>query len=283
MSRWRLLKHTLVYFPVQNGYALQYGLPIGVILHNQVSYKTKLTLDRVLWQTQTHFFLRQTSFFFFFKCYVFQIHAFERTKEARIVRRAVEHQRPNTADTAQVQYCNVQPSRETPPSLHTQARTLLFIFAALPSLARFSPFPLSPPPAAAGGMPIYTFRGVDVDFPFDAYDCQITYMDRVLESLQQVTNPPPRPAPKPSALNPCGHKISLDSYGSAPRCTGGWTYRGRTRFWRARRGRGRRSACCARPWRGAAPLASSCRADAAAAALGASCRLTEASPPVASS
>jgi hypothetical protein len=90
-------------------------------------------------------------------------------------------------------------------------------------------------------------------------------------------------APKPSALNPCVHNFSLDSYGSAPRCTGGWTYRGRTRFWRARRGRGRRSACCARPWRGAAPLASSCRADAAAAALRASCRLTEASPPVASS
>jgi hypothetical protein len=148
--------------------------------------------------TDSFFFCVRRLFFFFFKCYVFQIHAFERTKEARIVRRAVEHQRPNTADTAQVQYCNVQPSRETPPSLHTQARTLLFIFAALPSLARFSPFPLAPPPAAAGGMPIYTFRGVDVDFPFDAYDCQITYMDRVLESLQQVTNPPPRPAPPPN-------------------------------------------------------------------------------------
>ncbi|GJM94023.1 hypothetical protein PR202_ga10634 [Eleusine coracana subsp. coracana] len=37
-------------------------------------------------------------------------------------------------------------------------------------------------------MPIYTIRGVDVDFPFDAYDCQITYMDRVLESLQQGKN-----------------------------------------------------------------------------------------------
>jgi hypothetical protein len=38
-------------------------------------------------------------------------------------------------------------------------------------------------------MPVYRIRGVDVDFPFDAYDCQITYMDRVLQSLQQVPNP----------------------------------------------------------------------------------------------
>ncbi|KAL5229048.1 hypothetical protein ABZP36_017313 [Zizania latifolia] len=37
-------------------------------------------------------------------------------------------------------------------------------------------------------MPVYSIRGVDVDFPFDAYDCQITYMDRVLESLQQGKN-----------------------------------------------------------------------------------------------
>ncbi|CAO2190879.1 unnamed protein product [Urochloa humidicola] len=37
-------------------------------------------------------------------------------------------------------------------------------------------------------MPVYTIRGVAVDFPFDAYDCQITYMDRVIESLQQGKN-----------------------------------------------------------------------------------------------
>ncbi|KAM0928809.1 hypothetical protein ACQ4PT_002001 [Festuca glaucescens] len=37
-------------------------------------------------------------------------------------------------------------------------------------------------------MPVYRIRGVDVDFPFDAYDCQITYMDRVLQSLQQGNN-----------------------------------------------------------------------------------------------
>ena len=61
---------------------------------------------------------------------------------------------------------------------------------------KLSPIPApTPPPAAAsaaggGEMPVYSIRGVDVDFPFDAYDCQITYMDRVIESLQQVTNPP---------------------------------------------------------------------------------------------
>ncbi|KAF7029696.1 hypothetical protein CFC21_041381 [Triticum aestivum] len=37
-------------------------------------------------------------------------------------------------------------------------------------------------------MPVYRIRGVDVDFPYDAYDCQITYMDRVLQSLQQGNN-----------------------------------------------------------------------------------------------
>ncbi|CAA7025798.1 unnamed protein product [Microthlaspi erraticum] len=33
-------------------------------------------------------------------------------------------------------------------------------------------------------MPIYSIRGIDVDFPFEAYPSQITYMDRVIESLQ---------------------------------------------------------------------------------------------------
>ncbi|CAM0881561.1 unnamed protein product [Alopecurus aequalis] len=37
-------------------------------------------------------------------------------------------------------------------------------------------------------MPVYRIRGIDVDFPFDAYDCQITYMDRVLQSLQEGNN-----------------------------------------------------------------------------------------------
>ncbi|ESQ26992.1 hypothetical protein EUTSA_v10018072mg [Eutrema salsugineum] len=33
-------------------------------------------------------------------------------------------------------------------------------------------------------MPIYSIRGIDVDFPFEAYPSQIIYMDRVIESLQ---------------------------------------------------------------------------------------------------
>ncbi|XP_056847234.1 regulator of telomere elongation helicase 1 homolog isoform X2 [Raphanus sativus] len=33
-------------------------------------------------------------------------------------------------------------------------------------------------------MPVYSIRGINVDFPFEAYPSQITYMDRVIESLQ---------------------------------------------------------------------------------------------------
>jgi regulator of telomere elongation helicase 1 len=37
-------------------------------------------------------------------------------------------------------------------------------------------------------MTIYTLRGVDVDFPYDeAYQCQLTYMEKVIEALQEVT------------------------------------------------------------------------------------------------
>lgn len=35
-------------------------------------------------------------------------------------------------------------------------------------------------------MPIYKIRGIDVDFPFEAYDCQIVYMEKVIQSLQDV-------------------------------------------------------------------------------------------------
>ncbi|KAG8051464.1 hypothetical protein GUJ93_ZPchr0001g32890 [Zizania palustris] len=59
-------------------------------------------------------------------------------------------------------------------------------FFLLPSHA--SAIPAHSPPTPAAAMPVYSIRGVDVDFPFDAYDCQITYMDRVLESLQQGKN-----------------------------------------------------------------------------------------------
>ncbi|XP_010538012.1 PREDICTED: regulator of telomere elongation helicase 1 [Tarenaya hassleriana] len=33
-------------------------------------------------------------------------------------------------------------------------------------------------------MPTYKIRGIDVDFPFEAYDCQILYMEKVIQSLQ---------------------------------------------------------------------------------------------------
>ena len=35
-------------------------------------------------------------------------------------------------------------------------------------------------------MPVYKIRGIDVDFPFEAYDCQIVYMEKVIRSLQEV-------------------------------------------------------------------------------------------------
>lgn len=35
-------------------------------------------------------------------------------------------------------------------------------------------------------MPIYNIRGIDVDFPLQAYDCQIVYMEKVIQSLQEV-------------------------------------------------------------------------------------------------
>ncbi|GAB4842166.1 Regulator of telomere elongation helicase 1 [Ancistrocladus abbreviatus] len=37
-------------------------------------------------------------------------------------------------------------------------------------------------------MPIYKIRGIDVDFPYDAYDCQIVYMEKVIQSLQENCN-----------------------------------------------------------------------------------------------
>lgn len=43
-------------------------------------------------------------------------------------------------------------------------------------------------------MPTYKIRGIDVDFPFEAYDSQLVYMEKVIQSLQQVSffNPPKR-------------------------------------------------------------------------------------------
>ncbi|XP_004302912.1 PREDICTED: regulator of telomere elongation helicase 1 homolog [Fragaria vesca subsp. vesca] len=37
-------------------------------------------------------------------------------------------------------------------------------------------------------MPTYDIRGIDVDFPFEAYDCQLVYMEKVIQSLQQRSN-----------------------------------------------------------------------------------------------
>lgn len=35
-------------------------------------------------------------------------------------------------------------------------------------------------------MPVYSIRGVDVEFPFDAYPVQKIYMEKVIEGLQTV-------------------------------------------------------------------------------------------------
>ncbi|KAA8541819.1 hypothetical protein F0562_022971 [Nyssa sinensis] len=37
-------------------------------------------------------------------------------------------------------------------------------------------------------MPTYKIRGIDVDFPFEAYDCQLEYMEKVIQSLQNRCN-----------------------------------------------------------------------------------------------
>lgn len=36
-------------------------------------------------------------------------------------------------------------------------------------------------------MPTYKIRGIDVDFPYEAYDSQLVYMEKVIQSLQQVS------------------------------------------------------------------------------------------------
>ncbi|GKV43402.1 hypothetical protein SLEP1_g50693 [Rubroshorea leprosula] len=37
-------------------------------------------------------------------------------------------------------------------------------------------------------MPTYKLRGIDVDFPFEAYECQKVYMEKVIEALQNRSN-----------------------------------------------------------------------------------------------
>jgi hypothetical protein len=117
------------------------------------------------------------------------------------------------------------------------------------------PTPPSPPPAAA--MPVYSIRGVDVDFPFEAYDCQITYMDRVLQSLQQVTAQSLSPQTPSPASNPTlRRRRSHFFFGLRSDCIALSMYRVITRSSRVRRGRGRRSACSALRSRGGGPSGS---------------------------
>ena len=55
-------------------------------------------------------------------------------------------------------------------------------------------------------MPRYELRGIPVDFPFEAYDCQKAYIEIVIRALQEVRGrvsfsflvtgaPPPLPPP----------------------------------------------------------------------------------------
>lgn len=39
-------------------------------------------------------------------------------------------------------------------------------------------------------MPLVDVKGVHVNFPFDPYPCQVTYMEKVVECLQKVRNFP---------------------------------------------------------------------------------------------
>lgn len=37
-------------------------------------------------------------------------------------------------------------------------------------------------------MPLQVINGIPVDFPYTPYDCQVAYMERVLECLHKRTN-----------------------------------------------------------------------------------------------
>ncbi|XP_027167698.1 regulator of telomere elongation helicase 1 homolog isoform X1 [Coffea eugenioides] len=37
-------------------------------------------------------------------------------------------------------------------------------------------------------MPTYNLRGINVDFPYEAYDCQLVYMEKVIQALQTKSN-----------------------------------------------------------------------------------------------
>ena len=37
-------------------------------------------------------------------------------------------------------------------------------------------------------MPVYAIRGVQVPFPYEAYECQLVFMEKVIQSLQERRN-----------------------------------------------------------------------------------------------
>ncbi len=37
-------------------------------------------------------------------------------------------------------------------------------------------------------MPVLSLRGVNVEFPFEPYDVQVSYMEKLIESLQRGCN-----------------------------------------------------------------------------------------------
>jgi len=66
-----------------------------------------------------------------------------------------------------------------------------------PSALSMSSRQSSPSPPAASRS--YELRGVPVEFPYEAYPCQLAFMERVIESLQTVRAPPSRPGADPPA------------------------------------------------------------------------------------
>ncbi|KAL3154274.1 hypothetical protein ABBQ32_013765 [Trebouxia sp. C0010 RCD-2024] len=53
-------------------------------------------------------------------------------------------------------------------------------------------------------MQIYTLRGIEVEFPYDAYACQLDYMDRVIQALQEA---PSRSAVNVAQSSPIGQQV----------------------------------------------------------------------------
>jgi hypothetical protein len=90
-------------------------------------------------------------------------------------------------------------------------------------------------------MPSYALtvsgRSISVEFPHDAYDCQLVFMQRVLEALAQVR----------AQLDAATEWLRSKAWGSRAL---GPLRRAATRCWRAQRARERRCVCCAPRSRG---------------------------------